>query len=347
VLLAAALPAAAAFLAAPVWRRSHLLYTLSVAMGAVVGGMILLRGANTKITRETNYYTIKVTGEDSWGRMYRTLVLDHLIHSIVELNDPTFIHYKHEYIQIELLQAAAAVHPEEQRVLVIGGGGYTFPRYARTMIPTSKVDVVEIDPGVTAVAYTELGLDPKLGVVTYNLDGRQFVAERAPAGHYHVISLDAVNDLAVPWHLLTKQFNEGVKRALAPDGVYLLTVIDMLEDGKLWRAAVHTLKETFPHVEVLSAYPNYRAKDRQVYVIYAASRPLDLDTVRKVVAPPDAALAAAAGPAAYTIEPLYTRRLPVGEPERLLALDKPIILTDQYAPTDNLMAEVFRRREKW
>ena len=347
VLAAAALPAVAAAVAAPVWQRSHLLYTLSVAMGAVVGGLILLRGANTKITRETNYYTIKVVAEDydAWGgRRYRTLVLDLLTHSIVDLNDPTFIHYKHEYVQVELLQVAAAAHPAEQRALVIGGGGYTFPRYARTTIPTATVDVVEIDPGVTAVAYEQLGLDPRLGIVTYNMDGRQFVAERAPAGHYHLVSLDAVNDLAVPSHLLTKEFNEGVKRTLTPDGVYLLTVIDMLEDGKLWRAAVHTLKQTFPHVEVLTAYQYYGPGGRQVYVIYAANQPLDLGALRRT-APPDEALGALAGPAAWAAQPYYTRRLPDGEEERLLAKAPPLILTDQFAPTDNLMAEVYRRRE--
>ena len=143
------------------------------------------------------------------------------------------------------------------------------------------------------------------------MDGRQFVAERAPPGRYHVVSLDAVNDLAVPSHLLTKEFNEGVKRALTPDGVYLLTVIDMLEDGKLWRAAVHTLKQTFAHVEVLSAYQDYYPKGRQVYVIYAANHLLDLDAVRRL-APPDEALAALAGPAAHAVQPYYTRRLPDG-----------------------------------
>ena len=63
-------------------------------------------------------------------------------------------------------------------MLVIGGGGYTFPRYAKTELPETVMDVVEIDPGVTKVAYDHLGLKPGL-TNDFNMDGRQFVAERA------------------------------------------------------------------------------------------------------------------------------------------------------------------------
>src|SRR5207248_717686 len=104
----------------------------------------------------------------------------------------------------------------------------------------------------------------------------------------------------------------------------------------LWRAAVHTLKQTFPHVAVLSAYQYYGRTARQVYVIYASDAPLDLDALRRT-APPDEALAAVAGPATRAAEPYYTRRLPEGEEERLLRLPGAVLLTDQFAPTDNLM----------
>ena len=42
----------------------------------------------------------------------------------------------------------------------------------------------------------------------------------------------------------------------------------------------------------------------------------------------------------------FTHRLRPGETERLLAKDAGVVLTDQYAPVDNLMAGVFRRRQE-
>ena len=60
------------------------------------------------------------------------------------------------------------------------------------------------------------------------MDGRQFVAEKAVPGTYDLVIQDAVNDLSVPSHLLTKEYNDAVKLTLKPDGVYLLTVIDSI-----------------------------------------------------------------------------------------------------------------------
>jgi spermidine synthase/MFS family permease len=351
VLLAALLPAAAAVLAGRVWERSAVLYPLSLVGGAAVAGFAFLTPQAIGITRETNYYTIQVA--DDYDPGVKVLILDHLIHSKVDIDDPLYLHYVHEQTQLELLQAAAAEHPGEQRVLVVGGGGYTFPRAARVAVPTSRMDVVEIDPGVTAVAYEYLALDPALQINSFHMDGRQFLAEKAAPGHYHLIVLDAVNDLAVPAHLLTREFNREVKKALAPNGVYLLTVIDHLEDGRLWRSAVRTLRETFAHVELVSPHDEYEPLDRQVYVIYAADRPLDLAEVRRVIRAererrlgPSWPYGGVGGSAAAeaVFDSLYTHRLPPGEPERLQAKDAGLLLSDQFAPVDNLMAEVFRRR---
>lgn len=360
MLLAAALPVIAAILAANVWERPATLYTLSIVAGGVVAGVFLVRNNArdtnyyTVAVRETNYYTITVNEIWYGDVIVRKLVLDTLIHSTVMKDNPRYLEYVHEYTQLEFLHAAWSRHPESQQVLVIGGGGYTFPRCARTVIPTSQIDVVEIDKGVTEIAYEHLFLDPKLEIQSHHMDGRQFVAERAKRGHYHVVTLDAVNDLAVPSHLLTKEFNDAVKLTLTPDGVYLLTVIDHLKDGQLWRAAVHTLRKTFAHVELLTHYEQYDAENRQVYVIYAAESPLDLAALRRQVlaarekeyglADTHGAFAGAAvveSSMAY----LYTRRLPDGEFEKLLAMQPAVVLTDQFTPVDYMMADVFSRRE--
>ncbi|OWK41789.1 fused MFS/spermidine synthase [Fimbriiglobus ruber] len=331
VLAAAVLPIVATGAVCRVWERGAYLYTISIVCGAAVGGYILTVPSNLHIAKETNYYTIRVQG-DLHEEGVLVLILDALIHSKVNPLDPSYIHYVHEQAQIEFLRVIADAHPDEQRVLVIGGGGYTFPRYARTFLKNSKIDVVEIDPGVTKVAYDDLALDPALNITTVNMDGRQFVAEKAPRGHYHLMTLDAVNDLTVPYHLLTKEFNDEAKAALAPDGVYLLTVIDLLEDGQLWKAAYHTLKKTFAHVELLVLNDNYDPYERQVYVLYAADAPFDLEKMRTLLR-------------RQKVEQVHTKLPPPGELDRLLGLTAPVVLTDQFAPVDNMMAEVFRRRE--
>ncbi len=353
-----------------------MLYLFSVVLGGITGGFILTsRGDNEHglvAKLETNYYTIKVTdAHDRFGRQIpgrRVLTLDALIHSEVDLDNPNFLHYEHEHIQVEFVWAAEDAAPNT-RTLVIGGGGYTFPRYVMKNVPEAHVDVVEIDPGVTKVAKEYLGLKdyPNLNIV--HMDGRQYVAEKVSPDTYDLVVQDAVNDLSVPSHLLTKEYNDAVKLTLKPNGVYLLTVIDSIQWGRLWRSAVRTLKETFPHVELVSAQTvpleappagataeeqkqwkaNYDHfwSNRQVLVIYASDRPLDEEQVRSVAyrhlnTLPKAAVVGttlAASDAAF-----YTNVVPAQRLQPFFDKDPGILLTDQFAPVDNLMAEVFRYR---
>jgi len=333
---------------APIWRHNVLLYVIAIVLGGATGGTILIASAEQDeeviAVRESNYYHIKVKREyqfDKNGERYYTgilnLNLDHLLHSSVVLNDPTFIHYEHEQVQMEFLRAARHGAPVP-KCLVIGGGGYTFPRYAKTVFPEMELDVVEIDPAVTRVAYEFLGLKREYGIRDFNMDGRQFVAEKATPGSYDLIIQDAVNDLSVPSHLLTKEYNDAVKAALKPDGVFLLTIIDEIEAGKLWRAAMATLRESFPHVALLTAHrgdPSQIAEYRQVYVIYAGGQPLNLESLQdRTVRTPGASAAT----------DFHTHVVPQTLLAPYLEREKGVILTDQYAPVDNLMAEVFRRR---
>ena len=365
-------------LVAPVWKSNPMLYLFAIALGGVCGGIILeARGGRDPDVIEkveTNYYTIKVhrTATTERPNLYN-LNLDYLRHSTVDLDDPLFLYYEHEYIQVEFLRAARERDPEP-RVLVIGGGGYTFPRYAMETMPKTRLDVVEIDPGVTRVAYRTLGLKREYGIRDINMDGRQYVAERAEPGGYDLVVQDAVNDFSVPAHLLTREYNDAVKRTMTPRGVYLLTIIDAVDGGKLWKAAMRTLAETFPHVSLLTPHPvpgddREWAKYRQVYVIYAADRPFDAAELRQAVAhqefpglgagagvgaagpglaPPGSGLPGLGAPAAAQFTeanvPVRSHEIPAARLDRYRQDDPGVLLTDQYAPVDNLMADVFRNR---
>jgi spermidine synthase len=375
-----AVPSKARLLAA---EHGVMLYGISTVFGAAFGGFILSGQmaiiGDTETVAETNYYTIRVQTPvdklvipptDLLGALVggpgidtrhqkieikesriRTLYLDHLTHSKVDLDDPTFFFYRHETIQSEVLRMQCQADPRAQNVLVIGGGGYTFPRYVRTAIPTANVDVVEIDPGVTATAYKHLGLLPEWGIQAHHMDGRQFVSEKSAKGHYDLVTLDAVNDLSVPSHLLTRECNEAVKATLKPNGIYLVTVIDFTADGLLWKAAFRTLRQSFKHVELM--YPlsdlqkareslavdgkmpgeeeAFHQLDRSVLVLYAADQPLDKVKLKSAVA--------------HQIDVASdTYVVPQAVVDGMLSKGKPVVLTDQYAPTDDLMRQVFRKR---
>ncbi len=313
VIIAAGLAGIAALL---VYARSQKFWALCwvACIWAIVSvGFYFSSPATTGITLETNYFTIRVQEIPDEPRK-RGLRLDSLTHSIVDLDNPQFLFYSHEQVQFAF--AAKAHHDHPCRLLVIGGGGYTLPRAVATALTGASVDVVEIDPGVTAVSYSHLALDREWGIRDYALDGRQFISEVATHDSYDVITLDAVNDLSVPGHLLTREFNDSLKKCLAPGGVYLVTVIDNPQRGRLWQATVKTLEQSFAHVQTLTIRRDWTADQLDVQIIYASDTPINASTVGRDV----------------RVAP----SIPISD----------LILSDDYAPVDNLMSGIFRERYK-
>ena len=354
-----------AFFIGRLWKNNSMLYAASIVCGGAIFGLYLIGFGSNRYDLETKYYAIRVTPSPRFGADAVALSLDHLTHSFLRLNDPTWLGYNHEYVQGELLRLARSRN-QQTNLLVIGGGGYTFPRYVETLMPDVDINVVEIDPGVTEIAHAKLGLSRDTSIHSFHMDGRQYVSERAPKHHYQLVVQDAVNDLSVPYHLMTKEYNEAIKQTLTADGAYLLTFIDSLKTGKLWRAAVNTMRESFPYVYLLSpddffnSEGNIRA-GRHVYVIYGSDRPLDMVALQAVVRDyrlskvnQDAAYLALLGPqVAYalpdqftSLQDMYTTVLDNATLDALLNEQKKILLTDQYCPVDNLMSDVFRDRER-
>src|SRR5581483_10545121 len=105
------------------------------------------------------------------GASLKVLLLDHLVHSYNALDDPTYYEYAYIRIYAELADYVARQRPDF-RALFIGGGGYTLPRGLEATYPAAGLEVLEIDPGVTRVAYEQLGLAPDTRIVTHNLDAR-------------------------------------------------------------------------------------------------------------------------------------------------------------------------------
>lgn len=307
-------------------RRQALVVLLSLL---AVGSQISQRSALASgCTLETDYYCIRVSDDVNADQQpMRKLVLDHLVHSFVVLEDPTHLEYGYEKIYAEM---ARYLSPDGHQLaaLFIGGGGYTFPRYLERVYPGSSLDVVEIDPGVTFVAQAYLGLPASTTIRSFNEDARQYLMRTPAAGQYDLILGDAFNDLSVPYHLTTREFGQRVKQFLKPDGLYLVNVIDSYEKGSFLKAFVKTLGQVFPYV-LVTAPGNGWEWSSSTFVIVAGQRPFDVDRFRTAQQ--------AAG-----FDPV-TSFLPPEQLADYLAQD-PILLTDDYVPVDNMIAPLFLQR---
>lgn len=268
---------------------------------------------------ETNYFCIKVVDEERDGKHLRKLILDRLVHSYSSLDDPTELQYGYEQTYAEITAYQAVQHPG-LRTFFIGGGGYTFPRYIEAVYPDSEIDVVEIDPGVTQIAHAMLGLGSDTRVASANEDARLFL-ERPVTEPYDLIFGDAFNDFSVPYHLTTREFNDRVRAWLADDGLYVVNIID----GALRQfltAYVRTLQLSFDYVYVVPNAIGWRTVSRDTFVVVASDTPLELT---------------AFSPTSRFRSGLLEEAVV----DQLLADSRPVILTDRYAPVEQMLAPVF------
>ena len=331
---------------------------------------------------ESNYYYIKVVNEPDAEGQKRTLVLDNLIHGYFILGHPERLDYDYEHIYGIVAHRVAAVKAKAQgksnatqaplKTLFLGGGAYTFQRYMQFKYPLTEVDVAEIDPAVTRANHISTGLPKDTTIKTAWGDARQFVERNQGKKQYDIVFGDAFNDFSVPWHLTTKEFNDKLASMMAPNGVYMINIIDAYESdatadrnasamirrdkvedevkkasirkqelvkahnyGGFLGAWAKTARLTFPHIYVFGTTDVPGGGLRETFVVVASKNPIDIHELGSREDDPQF----------FQNDKLFEPR-PYGEKD-LAEVDQRangIILTDDYAPVENLLAPVARTR---
>jgi spermidine synthase len=264
----------------------------------------------------------------------RNLLLDKLHHSTIVMERPFDLQYPYERVYAAVTVALARGRGR-LNTLTIGGGGYVLPRWIDHRWPGSRTEVVEIDPDVTRAAVEAFGLPADHGFVVAHADGRAHVrglVERKRRGGepapFDFVYLDVFDDYGVPYQLTTREFLDQVRELLAPDGAFLMNLIDVYGSGRFLGAMLATMDAVFPHVEafVEGRPPAAQPDVRNTYVLAGTLRPAELGGIAAGYEP-------AGGLHRLTPEELETLRDRGGGR----------LLTDDWAPVENLMAPVVRK----
>jgi len=287
----------------------------------------------TYFFKESDYYTIKlkksIRGNN--GNPLESLVLDHLVHSYTDLQDPLYLEY--EYIRMyEEIVGWQAKKRESLKVLFLGGGGYTFPRFIERKYPRAVIQVVEIDPEITRVVKKYLGVSDPTQIRSFNEDGRWFVMNCKEKGTYDLIFGDAFNDLSIPYHLTTKEFAMQLRSLLKPDGLLLANVIDSFKKGAFMPSYIRTLEEVFGkrNVHLMTLSSDYEKIGISTCVVVASAKTLDMDDFVRTVKERGGEMT--------------SHVMPQDQLQEYLKERPSIVLTDDYVPVDNLIAPIFEER---
>ena len=307
---------ALAVLSNPFWERESgsSALAVNVALGSLIAGVLTIGIVNTydsPCKRESNYYCIGVFQEGG----FKILALDMLIHGYISAQDPNQLVYPYEKVYATVVDAK---FPPSQHLegFGIGGGAFSFPRYLERAHHGHMV-VAEIDHEVTEVAREDFNLVDTPAIDIVEKDARPVLRDRPKGERYDLVLGDAFGDIAIPYHLVTREFNDLVKSRLKPGGVYLVNVVDGVHYDFL-RSYIATLKLSFPYVDLIAVPGEASGGAQATFVVVASRLPL----------------------------PRTATTVPPQQLDGFLHEGEKVILTDDHVPVDQLLAPVFRQRLK-
>lgn len=206
------------------------------------------REARAVVRVEVDHGSAELVGDPDRPRGW-TLLVDGTAQSHVDLDDPT--HLEFEYVR-RLAHVVDLVAPPAAplRVLHLGGGAWTLPRYVAATRPGSAQRVVEIDGALVDLVAARLPADG-WGIEVTVADARAALDTVVP-GSVDLLVLDVFAGARTPAHLTSAQFVAAAARVLAPGGVYAANVAD---GGALpfARTQLAALADRFAELAVLVA----------------------------------------------------------------------------------------------
>ena len=200
------------------------------------------------LEEETQYSHLDVVDSDN----KRTLYLNGMRHSQMDKDNPNELVLKYT----KYFHLGSLFNPQLDKILFLGGGGFSGPKNFLENYPDSLIDVVEIDPKVIDVAKTYFSVRDNSRLQIFNEDARTFLMNSDDK--YDLIILDAFATDYVPFHLLTQEYFQILKEHLEPKGVVVSNLLGTLEGdtSDLPRAVYKTMKSSFPTVHVFTTAGN-------------------------------------------------------------------------------------------
>lgn len=175
----------------------------------------------------------------------------------------------------EFATAVASI-PRKTNILVIGGAGMILPRILAEKYPESQVHTIELDPGMTEIARDYFNLEDRPNLTIEHIDGRLFF--NTSQKQFDIVILDAfAGGITIPFHLVTVEALQGVRRILNPHGVVLQNVVGTFtgEGSRATRAIVGTYRAAFPFVQVSAVTPERASTTPQNIAVIGSLEPVD------------------------------------------------------------------------
>ncbi len=185
----------------------------------------------------------------------------------------------------EALQRSVQLRP--QRVLVIGGAGFTYPyQLAQESTTIQHIDVVDVDPAVLEVAEEQFLRTDLPDIVHFHAQPARFFLTQQHEP-YDIIFVDAFYGKAIPGQLTTVEFFQDTQEMLAPDGVLMMNaILDEDLDSNLSLHLLGSMQHVFTDIRSLSTSEKKSTRTADaIGNIMLTTRPLHASYARTQASP--------------------------------------------------------------
>ncbi len=245
---------------------------LGIALLAMVQGWTLANKLAHAfvLDKDTPYVRAQIVENRSGNEVTRGMLTDGAHSSSVVLTDPNKLVFEY-YHYYDLMFWNSNV----KNVLMIGGAGMGYPRYALSRFSDIHMTVVEIDPELYALAKTYMDFEPTPNLTMIFEDGRVFLNKNTAT--YDAILFDVFSAYTMPWHLATKEAAIRADNLLTDNGVIIINTIGSLggPNSKIINSLATTYKDVFGNVEIFAIENETNRSLIQNIVLVASKKPFD------------------------------------------------------------------------
>ncbi len=310
--------------------RGLFLFSLISLIGGLVFWGQRINAFHSPCDLESDYFCIRVADySHESGRPSSLLALDHLVHSINDRDNPSFLYspYIHGIDEIMKNQYFKETRNFSPRAFFIGGGGYSLPRAWANDYMSPELIVAEIDPEVTKIAKKSMWLNiDSSSMQIFHRDARALLQSLPTGKTFDFIFGDAFHDISIPPHLVTREFHQQVLKRLSSKGVYTINVVDSGVKPLFLFSLIKTLNKDFSSVEVWIDQSQKNIPDRITYIVFSSNEPSSVSNLRSL-----------RGPNRYWI------KWPAQNLSHRILKASPPILTDDFSPVDRLMSNSLQK----
>lgn len=149
----------------------------------------------------------------------------------------------------KLMMASLYLNPTPKRILVMGLGGGTMISALQNLLPSAKIDVVEINQNIISLANNFFHFKENDHTKVFIEDAYEFV-EKHQENKYDLILFDVFDNNYIPEKFLTEKFLLSLKKMLAKNGVIAFNTFLNSTYSKLENEIFYSVFGTFYNLEM-------------------------------------------------------------------------------------------------